>query len=219
VGIGWQAILPTAVQERMTMTYNSSGGQLDSSAQERVALWTDAMSLFKADPIIGTGFLTYGEMRRVGPYLDTHNYYLKLLVETGALGMTLFLIQLLLFFRAGYGLFRTSDDAFLSNLGLGFSSLIVCAAIVNIFGDRWMYIQVDSNLWIFLGCVVSASSLSAVRLQQPAPEADALSVMTLEAHALITQEGHQDDRDEPSIAHTPAALVNRSGDDLKLTFF
>jgi hypothetical protein len=129
---------------------------------------------------------------------------------------------LLLFFRAGYRLFRTSDDVFLSSLGLGFSSLIVCAAIVNIFGDRWMYIQVDSNLWILLGCVVSASSLAAVRLQQPAPEADALSVMTLEAHALITQDshqdGHQDDGDEPSIAHTPAALVNRSGDDLKLTF-
>ncbi len=209
VAIGWQAILPTAVQERMTMTYsasaNSTDDKLDSSAQERVALWTDAMTLFKGDPIIGTGFLTYGEMGRVGPYRDTHNYYLKLLVETGAVGLTLFLIQLLLFFHAGYRLFRTSTDDFLSILGLGFSSLILCAAIVNIFGDRWMFIQVDSNLWILLGCVVSAYSLSAKSTRQTSPQPVEGDVFTIEP------------QDAAALTDAKAAWANVSGDDLKLT--
>ena len=163
LGLAWQVVLPTAVQERMTMTYSHPGdaeaAQLDSSAQERVTLWTDAMTLFHDNPVFGSGFLTYSHMGRVGSYKDTHNFYLKLLVETGIVGLVLFLLQLLLFFREGFLLFRGTRDPFLSLFGLGFAALVLAAAVVNIFGDRWLFIQVDSNLWILLGCVLSAASL------------------------------------------------------------
>ncbi len=171
LGIAWQVVLPTAVQERMTMTYSHQGpnesGKLDDSAQERVTLWTDAMKLFHENPIIGSGFLTYANMGRVGPYKDTHNFYLKILVETGLVGLLLFLVQLLLFFREGLLLFRGAKDAFLSLFGLGFAALVLAAAIVNIFGDRWLFIQVDSNLWILLGCVLSAASLAQAEATSP----------------------------------------------------
>ncbi len=172
LGLAWQTILPVAVQERMTMTYsNADGGQaakLDSSAQERVMLWTDAMSLFRENPVFGTGFLTYSNMNRVGSYKDTHNFYLKILVETGVVGLLLFVTQLLLFFREGLLLFRHTKDPFLSLFGLGFGMLILAAAVVNIFGDRWLFIQVDSNLWILLGCVLSAASLVETEKTTPA---------------------------------------------------
>ena len=148
------------------MTYSKAdpgeAGALDASAQERVILWTDALNLFKANPVIGTGFLTYAEMGRVGSYKDTHNFYLKMLVETGFVGLTLFLLLLLMFARAGLQLFSASrvKDPFLSMVGLGFACLMLTAAIVNFFGDRWMFIQVDSNLWILLGCVLCGSSMS-----------------------------------------------------------
>ena len=168
--VAWQTVLPIAVQERMTMSYSSSGDgfapQLDASAQERITLWTDAMEVIRENPILGTGFLTYARLNRVGSYRDTHNFYLKMLVETGALGLLLFIIQLSIFFRQGWHLFRTSKDPFSSTLGLGFASLIVSAAIVNFFGDRWLYIQVDSNLWILLGCVVCSSSVVEIDQQQ-----------------------------------------------------
>ena len=167
--LSWQTILPVAVQERMSMSYSSTGDgftpQLDASAQERIILWTDAMQLIRENPIIGTGFMTYARLSRVGTYRDTHNFYLKILVETGVLGLLLFLIQLGLFFREGWHLFRTSKDPFCSLLGIGFASLLLSAVIVNFFGDRWLYIQVDSNLWILLGCVVCASS--ATDAEQP----------------------------------------------------
>ena len=161
--LAWQVVLPVAVQERMAMTYSkSSSGEtakLDPSAQERVMLWTDAIELFHENPVFGTGFLTYGNMNRVGSYRDTHNFYLKMLVETGVIGVFLFLFQLFLFGREGFLLFMRSKDPFLSLLGLGFVSLMLCAAIVNVFGDRWMFIQVDSNLWILLSCVLVAASI------------------------------------------------------------
>src|SRR5262249_43880055 len=90
LALGWQIILPVAVRERIAMTYSHRDagmeGELDASAQERVMLWTDAMNMFQQNPAIGTGFLTYSELSRVGSYKDTHNFYLKMLVETGLIG-------------------------------------------------------------------------------------------------------------------------------------
>lgn len=166
VAFAWQLILPTAVQERVSMTYShdeaGEAAQLDASAQERVMLWTDAMNIFRENPVVGTGFLTYTYMHRVGAYRDTHNFYLKMLVETGLIGLLLFIAQLALFWRSGWQLFRKSTDSFLSLFGLGYAALILSAAIVNVFGDRWLFIQVDSNLWIFLGCVLTGSALPLV---------------------------------------------------------
>ncbi|MEG9434436.1 O-antigen ligase family protein [Terriglobus sp. ADX1] len=165
--VSWQAILPLAVQERIAMTYTKpdpgQSAALDASAQERVMLWTDAINMFRANPVIGTGFLTYAEMGRVGSYKDTHNFYLKMLVETGLSGLLLFLVQLLLFTRTGLQLFSRARDSFLSLVGLGFACLILTAAIVNFFGDRWMFIQVDSNLWILLGCTLCGISIASAK--------------------------------------------------------
>jgi O-antigen ligase len=138
---------------------------LDASAQERVMLWSDAMELFRQNPVFGTGFLTYAELSRVGSYKDTHNFYLKMLVETGLVGLCLFILQLLLLLREGMRLFTRARDSLLSLIGLGYAAMIVAATIVNLFGDRWMF-QVDSNLWILLGCVICGSSLAAESRKQ-----------------------------------------------------
>lgn len=176
LAFSWHTMLPTAVTERVAMTYtNADEGEhpkLDASAQERIMLWSDAIELFKEHPLMGSGFLTYADMHRVGSYRDTHNFYLKMLVETGLIGIGLFVLQLALLFTEGIKLFRRSQDSFLSLLGLGFAALILCAAIVNFFGDRWMFIQVSSNLWILLGCTVRARTLEPVnklKLQLPKP--------------------------------------------------
>ncbi|QEE28611.1 O-antigen ligase family protein [Terriglobus albidus] len=170
LAIGWQAILPLAVRERIAMTYSRSDvsmeAELDASAQERVMLWSDAMVLFRENPVFGTGFLTYAELSRVGSYKDTHNFYLKMLVETGLVGLCLFILQLLLLLREGMRLFTRARDSLLSLIGLGYAAMIVAATIVNLFGDRWMFIQVDSNLWILLGCVICGSSLTAESRKQ-----------------------------------------------------
>jgi putative inorganic carbon (hco3(-)) transporter len=154
--IGWQTLLPTSVQERITMTTGDAaeGGQFDSSAQTRLVLWQDAIALFKRNPITGTGFETYEFMGRVGPYRDTHNYYIKVLAETGVVGMMLYLALLWRLVRAGGDLFYGSEDPFWRAIGLGFLALVFSAIALNFFGDRWTYQQVDGYLWVSLGCVI-----------------------------------------------------------------
>ena len=154
--IAWQTVLPESVQERIAMTTEATapGDQLESSAQERLDLWQDAFDQLGQNPVIGTGFGTYGSLHRVGPYSDTHNYYVKVLVETGVVGLCFFLWLLLRIWRAGFALYRARLDPFWESVGLGFVALMTSALVCNFFGDRWTYQQVDGFLWVLLGCVV-----------------------------------------------------------------
>jgi putative inorganic carbon (hco3(-)) transporter len=164
--LSWQAFVPVSVQERVLMTYDKNGQQLDSSAQDRVLLWDDAMNLFRSNPIIGAGFDTYRWQHRVGEYTDTHNYFLKVMVETGVVGLLLFLFLLAKASRMGLMLFSSARDPFLKSLGLGFSLLMACVFVVNFFGDRWLYIEVNGFLWVLLACVVRGQAIEDQKRQE-----------------------------------------------------
>jgi putative inorganic carbon (HCO3(-)) transporter len=155
----WQTVVPNAVRERILMTYDD--GQVESSANERLQLWEDAFTIIPEHPLLGTGFNTYRLLGRSADYLDTHNYYVKVTVETGFVGLALFLYLLWLMLREGMALFRTARDPFYQRLGLGLIAVIVCTVLVNFFGDRWMYQQITAYMWTYLGLVTRARMLDA----------------------------------------------------------
>jgi len=190
--ISWQALLPASVQQRIMMTYDQSdgGGSLDASAQTRVNLWTDAEALIAASPVFGTGFQTYSYMGRMEDLRDTHNYYLKILVETGAIGLLMFLYLLWRMFTLGYRLYLESEDPFLAAVGLGFSTLMVGMFLANLFGDRWSYFQVDGWMWMLLGVVVRGLILTE-QTQESTDEAVAAEIVEPEG-LLIPEFRHGD---------------------------
>lgn len=146
--LGWEGLVPAAVQERITMTTDSTG-ELDHSAEARISLWQEAMHVFDADPVFGTGFNTYSYGDHVGGYRDTHNVYVKVLVETGLSGLLLFLAIFQKLFQIGFRLNRLATDPFLKSIGLGFSALMLAVFIGNLFGDRWMYFQITGYTYAF----------------------------------------------------------------------
>ncbi|MGH9775407.1 MAG: O-antigen ligase family protein [Candidatus Acidiferrales bacterium] len=185
VVLGWQIFLPTAASERIAMTYNKDTG-LESSAQERVQLWEDAWQLFVGHPVFGIGLETYEYMDRVsaeghGWLHDTHDYYLKVLAETGLVGLFIFLWLLFCILREGWRLFCEAEEPFLKSLGLGFTALMVCAIVLNLFGDRWTYIQVDGILWALLGCVVSGRAICSRMREKEAEEEEEPVLATVTA--------------------------------------
>jgi putative inorganic carbon (HCO3(-)) transporter len=165
--VGWQGFVPNAVRERVLMTY-SQGEGLDSSAEERIGLWQDALTVFNHNPVLGTGFDTYKFMGRVGPYRDTHNYYVKILLELGFAGIVIFLWLLATAGKMSWKLFRTSKDPTLNALGCAFFAMLACAGLVNFFGDRWTYLQVNGFFWVLLGLV--ARGLQIVKEEQTVEE-------------------------------------------------
>lgn len=165
--VGWQGFVPNAVRQRVLMTY-SQGEGLDSSAEERIGLWQDALTVINHNPLLGTGFDTYKFMGRVGPYRDTHNYYVKILLELGFAGIAIFLWLLATAAKMSWRLFKQAKDPTLCALGCAFFAMLGCAAIVNFFGDRWTYLQVNGFLWVLLGLV--ARGLTILKEEQGAIE-------------------------------------------------
>ncbi len=145
----WTALVPNAVRQRVTMTYET--GALDHSSETRINLWQDAMQVFDSNVVLGSGFNTYAYMHRIGDYEDTHNFFLKLLVETGVLGLALFLWMLWKLFWVGLRFSRHAQDPFYASLGLGLAAWLATAFVANMFGDRWNYLQVCGYVWVIAG--------------------------------------------------------------------
>jgi len=188
------------------MTYNQQNGQFDSSANARFSIWSDTMEVFNGHAFLGTGFDTYEYMnlRRVpywtkGYYSDTHNYFLKVLVETGILGFLIFLWLLARTFGEGYRLFRHARDPFFKALGLGLIGWLVCAVTANLFGDRWTYLQVNGYMWIIAGLVCCAHEIEK---RCPAESTISTTVVAQDCLDLKTPDGN-DVVGEPSAPNFP----------------
>jgi putative inorganic carbon (HCO3(-)) transporter len=154
----WQSVVPAAVRERVNMTQNSNG-QLEASAQERVDLWENAERSFLQSPLVGSGYATFQLGEHVANLKDTHNWYVKVLIETGIIGFIFALILLQQMLAVSYRLFRRASDPLYRGLGLGLV-LAVCACIVaNCFGDRWTYVEITAPLWVLVSAAIRAEEL------------------------------------------------------------
>jgi putative inorganic carbon (hco3(-)) transporter len=175
--ITWKVVLPKAVQERITMTQNSNG-QLEASAQERVNLWTAAQDSIIRSPIVGTGFATFQYGEHVDNLKDTHNWYVKVMVETGIIGIIFALMLFQQMFSLGYRLFRRAEDPLYKGLGLGLVLAASSCAVANCFGDRWTYLEISGLLWVLFGVGVRADQLmGAGTVSSEIDEADARLAM------------------------------------------
>ncbi len=156
----WQLVVPLAVTERINMTENSNG-QLERSAQERVDLWTAAKETIIHNPIFGTGFATFQYGYHTDNLKDTHNWYVKVMLETGIIGAIIALIMVAMMLILPFNLYRSSDDPMLKGLGLGLFLAVCCNLILNLFGDRWTYLEINGLLWVLVGAAAQAISFQS----------------------------------------------------------
>jgi putative inorganic carbon (hco3(-)) transporter len=164
----WQIVVPTAVSERVNMTQNSSG-QLEASAQERVKLWTDAKDAIVHSPIFGMGFGTYQYGFHYAYLKDTHNWYVKVMIETGIVGAMIALVMIAMLLALPFQLFRKAQDPLYKGLGLGLFLAVFCNLILNCFGDRWTYLEINGLLWVLAAAAARALMLTDTEQEAPEP--------------------------------------------------
>jgi O-antigen ligase len=169
--VTWEAIVPTAVRERVNMTETASG-QLEASANERVKLWQAAEESILSDPIFGTGFATYQLSSHVDNLRDTHNWYVKVMVETGIIGLVIVLFMLEQMLALSFRLFRKATDPLYQGLGLGLFLAICSCIVANFFGDRWTYLEITGPLWVLVGTAIRATHMPE---SEPATELPAIN--------------------------------------------
>jgi len=137
---GLWPILPAAVAARLTTVWSSSG--LDASSALRLDLWSSALRMFDAHPVLGVGYLNFAAQLPAyfydsGNYgislvdfssLDfAHNTYLTIAAETGAVGAVLAAALAVAGWRRVWSAARSGDWAGESAM-LGFVGVGVCAA-------------------------------------------------------------------------------------------
>ena len=171
----WQTVVPVPVRERVNMTQDSNG-QLESSAQERVNLWQDAEKSFLHSPIVGNGYATFQLDEHVDNLKDTHNWYVKVLVETGLLGFLIVIALLQQLLVLPYRLFRRASDPLYRGLGLGLFLAICSCIVANFFGDRWTYLEITGLLWALAGTAIRAMQLSQSESIAEPPETDSANM-------------------------------------------
>lgn len=153
----WQVVLPEKAIERLKGT-KTEYGELDESSERRLVVWQKGLEIFKENPIVGIGF---GVFRTLGYDLsDTHNIYVKILVEQGLAGLLIFLLVILAFMIEGFRLYQKGDDDFSKGLGLGLFVCMFVLLVNNFFGDRWSYFELSGYLWIFAGLVARLNIIS-----------------------------------------------------------
>jgi putative inorganic carbon (HCO3(-)) transporter len=159
LAVTWQAVLPSTVVERITMT-ETSQGQLEESAAERLPLWNHAKELFADNPVFGIGFDGFAYTVPRGALSDVHNFYLKTAAEQGVIGLLLIAALLVRALYAGWTLYRQGRSGFHRGLGLGFLACTFALGVTNIFGERWSAFALGGYFWLIWGLVDRARLLS-----------------------------------------------------------
>jgi O-antigen ligase len=113
-------------------------------------------------------------MGRYLGYTDTHNYYLKILIETGLVGLLIFLWLLGAACKMSWRLFRMAKDPVMSALGCSLFAMMICVLVVNFFGDRWTFLQVNGFLWVLLG--LAARGLHLVSQENESHEDEGMAM-------------------------------------------
>jgi O-antigen ligase len=151
------SILPNAVTERFQSIF-ATEEERDESAQSRVLLWESAYDEFKEHPVLGIGFNSFKQINELGK--DTHNFYIKILVESGLVGLLLLIAFLFASLRSGWLLFKIASDPFLKTLATGFLACMAALMIANLFGDRFSHYPLISYLFVYLAMIVRGIELS-----------------------------------------------------------
>ena len=148
------SFLPHAVVERFDSTH-VEGPQADTSTEMRYVFWDVAWAHFEMHPLVGTGYRTFATYN---PYkMDTHNFFLRELVEKGSIGFVIIVGLFLSIARACWRCFRDSPHASLGYaLGLGLCAAWIALVIGNIWGDRFTYTQMIGYFWVYLALALKA---------------------------------------------------------------
>ena len=157
-------------------------GQINDPGNMRPLLWRAALNQFQLSPIWGTGgfsYLHYGRLFRdpsvQNDPIHAHNDYLQLLADYGLVGISLFMIMLILHLRSGITSFRhlvarTSDWD--SPLGDRLALNIGCQSALAAY---MVHSLVDFNMQLPLNALMMAS-VFAVLVNPGTPREDDSSV-------------------------------------------
>jgi len=165
---------PDYVKERIAATMVESETDdeitIEGGAEARLDTWQTVLRIAGDHVLDGIGFTGLGyvlpqlaQELGVNSKDSAHNTFLRLLAETGIVGLISFLVVLWVCWRLSRQGTRQLQNRFDRQVAVGLEGMLIALVIACAFGDRFFEIQITGNFW--LACALVEGAL----MERPAP--------------------------------------------------
>ncbi len=147
-------IAPTSVAERIRYTFGGQGVRsdqvvigsirLDTSTSARLASYQEVLRDFPREPVIGYGVTGYS-------FVD--GQYMRVLIETGLVGLAAFLWLLVALVRQGLASFRSATDEWERGLAIGYLAGLAGLILHALGSNTFIIVRIMEPFWFFTGVV------------------------------------------------------------------
>jgi O-antigen ligase len=135
-----------------------------SSVGNRFLYWDVALEFFRSSPLLGVGFGA-GNLRTgyqvIGTYAQVHNDYLRLLVDTGLMGFTAYLVLMLAVAFESYSAHRSIRNPYLKQLAAAFLAIWMALLVVRVSDNVITNSTNQFAVWALAAVVQAARSVAA----------------------------------------------------------
>jgi O-antigen ligase len=160
LGVSLPFIAPEAAKERVRYTFTQGerqrnvvevgGVKLDTSTSARIVSWREAARDFIKHPLMGYGVTGYR-------FLDAQ--YIRVILETGLLGIFFFGILLYTIFRQTFASFRAAEDPTQRGLAMGFLAGFAGLLFHGIGANTFIIVRIMEPFWFVTAMVVMIPQL------------------------------------------------------------
>jgi O-antigen ligase len=161
VGIALPFAAPQVLRERVSYTFTQAqkrkdvvkigGVKLDTSTSARLLSWRSASRDWIKHPFLGFGVTGYR-------FVDAQ--YVRVITETGLLGLATFFILLATIFRRSLEVFRESADPFSQGLSMGFLAGFTGLLFHSIGANTFIIVRIMEPFWFLAAMVVMLPELA-----------------------------------------------------------
>jgi O-antigen ligase len=126
------------------------GVKLDTSLSARLRSYKAATEDWVEHPILGYGVTGY-------KFLDTQ--YLRVVTETGLLGLIIFLLLMSTIFRQGYRVFKGTTDPFYRGLTMGYLAGFIGLLCHALGANTFIIVRIMEPFWFVTAMVIRIPEL------------------------------------------------------------
>jgi O-antigen ligase len=126
------------------------GIRLDTSTSDRIKSWYAASKDWMKEPLLGYGVTGY-------KFIDAQ--YLRVLVETGIIGLLLFLILMGAIYKMAYKNFLSSKTSFNRGLTMGFLAGFTGLLFHALGANTFIIVRIMEPFWFVTGMVILSNQI------------------------------------------------------------
>lgn len=154
-------VTPKIVTERLSFTFTQreqrgqikvGGATIDTSTAARLHSWANVSRDFAKHPVLGFGVTGYG-------FIDAQ--YFRVLIETGLIGLFMFIVLLSSIFRLTYHNFKETREPFDRGLSMGFLAGFIGLLVHAVGANTFIIVRIMEPFWFVLAIVIMLPELEA----------------------------------------------------------